>query len=50
MSYDELKQYDGIGEKIATYIVTERSNGHFKDEKTLRDRLPIAPQGLSYEF
>jgi DNA uptake protein ComE-like DNA-binding protein len=50
MTYEELRQFEGIGEILATHIIKERNVSHFKNEEDLRRRINNLPKGLIYEF
>jgi hypothetical protein len=50
MTNEESKQFEGIGEILATNIVKERNVTHFKDDRDLRSRIKNLPTGLFYEF
>jgi predicted nucleic acid-binding OB-fold protein len=50
MTYEELLQFDGIGESLATNIIKERNGSHFKNEEDLIIRIKNLAKGLTYEF
>jgi len=50
MIFEELKEYEGIGEKIARNIIEERNKSYFKDLDDLSQRVKYLPRSLVYEF
>lgn len=50
LNFEELKDYEGIGDKIADDIVKKRNQNYFKDLKDLFNRVKYLPKNYNYKF
>jgi len=50
LSFEELKEYEGIGEKIANNIIKKRNQKYFENSNDIFKRVKHLPKNYNYKF
>ena len=50
LNFEELKDYEGIGENITNDIIKKRNENYFEDLKDLFNRVKYLPRNYTYKF